>query len=308
MNKKAFFLFLLFVSCGVSQEEMDLLKQENLRLKQEVGDLKQNTQLLLQINEKSPVLLADTEVREVESSINGQRYQIKVKFPKGYFESSQKYPVLYVTDAETNFGGVSYIVQRLIKDRLIPPILVVGIAYHTDYKNFYRLRSRDLTPVEMPHLTLGGKLIPGPTGGANLFADFMEKELFPFIAQEYRVVPDDKTLYGHSYGGLFGRFILVNRPRLFNRYLLLSPSFWFNEDMMLRAIDTSQVHFNDTRLYMGSGSDEVRIDDLQIAFMQKLKEKEDKGISFLSEILENETHRTVFGRGFTNGMRFLFTE
>ncbi|MDA8016329.1 MAG: hypothetical protein MPN21_02675 [Thermoanaerobaculia bacterium] len=88
------------------------------------------------------VILQGTQTRVLESAINGQKY--KVKLPRGYGGNDARYPVLYVTDAETNFGGVSYIVQRLIKDGLIPEILVVGVAYDVDYDDFYRLRSRDL--------------------------------------------------------------------------------------------------------------------------------------------------------------------
>lgn len=295
-------------ACGISASQIERLQQENLRLKEEMEKLKLEIPPVQNQPENSPVVLANTELREIVSSINGQRYSIKVKFPRGYFESSQNYPVLYVTDAETNFGGVSYIVQRLIKDKLIPPILLIGIAYETDYKNFYRLRSRDLSPVEVPELRLGGQSIPDPTGGADAFADFLEEELFPFIAREYRVVQDDKSLYGHSYGGLFGSHILLNRPELFQRYLLLSPSLWFNDTMLLKQIDTVQTKFVNTRLYMASGSDEGRIDDMQIEFIAKLKGRNWTGITYLSEILDQETHRTVFGRGFTNGLRYLFKE
>ena len=119
---------------------------------------------------------------------------------------------MYVLDAETNFGGVSYIVQRLIKDRLIPEILVVGIAYDTDYKNFYRLRSRDLTPVEDSNLKMGKNEVD-PTGGAPLFSKFLEQELFPFIEKVCRIQPKDRAIYGHSYGGLFGSYVLLEQPK-----------------------------------------------------------------------------------------------
>ena len=112
--------------------------------------------------------------------------------------------MLYVTDAETNFGWVTYIVQRLIKDKLIPPIIVVGIAYGTDYNSFYKLRSRDLTPIESE---MGSTSNPDPAGGAGKFCDFLSNELFPFIDRNYNVKNGERALYGHSYGGLFGTHV-----------------------------------------------------------------------------------------------------
>lgn len=70
-----------------------------------------------QINRESEkaypkVELNNTEIRELVSSTNGYEYKIYIKFPKHYNKNDKNYPVLYVIDAETNFGGVSYIVQR----------------------------------------------------------------------------------------------------------------------------------------------------------------------------------------------------
>ncbi|MEM8968163.1 MAG: alpha/beta hydrolase-fold protein [Bacteroidota bacterium] len=284
------------------------LEEENRELRNAIADLEEQNQKLSASSRYSEVVLPNTELRELTSTLNGQTYQIKVKLPRGYEDGSMSYPVLYVTDAETNFGGITYIVQRLIKDRLIPPLLVVGIAYGTDYDTFYELRSRDLTPVEDKELTFGSKTKPDPTGGADKFSDFLAKELFPFIEENYRVKPNDRALYGHSYGGLFGSYVLLEKPALFNRYLLLSPSFWYYDDMMLDEVKTAQLALEPTRLYMASGEHEGRIDDLQIEFIARLSERSIENLMIEAEVMENETHRTIFGSGFTDGMRFLYGE
>ena len=115
------------------------------------------------------VELANTEVRRLTSRHVNQEFQLKIAFPKSYHsQQERRYPVLVVTDAETNFGAVAYAVQRLAKDGLIPETLVVGIAYNTSYKEFYRLRSRDLTPVVDAELRMGNGAVD-PTGGAPDF-------------------------------------------------------------------------------------------------------------------------------------------
>jgi len=256
----------------------------------------------------SPVTLANTETRELRSTSNGQLYQLKIKFPRGYETETAHYPVLYVTDAETNFGAVSYIVQRLTKDHLIPKILVVGIAYDTDYRNFYRLRSRDLTPTEDPDLRIGGRAVADPTGGANVFCDFIEDQLVPFIDRKYRTKKGDRALYGHSYGGLFGCHVLLSRPDLFQRYLLLSPSLWFDDRVMFDRIESAIRPTAPLVVYLASGELEGRIDDLQVHFVELLNNHPHPQIELTSEVLENETHRTIFGRGITNGLRRIYAE
>ncbi|MEL6590718.1 MAG: alpha/beta hydrolase-fold protein [Bacteroidota bacterium] len=218
----AFFFLVLFIACDEKGSQDSSLEAENDRLKNKIIELENR----IRLSDNPQVSLANTAVEKLTSTFNEQEYQIKISYPKSYFANQKKrFPVLYVLDAETNFGGVSYIVQRLIKDKLIPEILVVGIAYNTDYRNFYRLRSRDLTPVKDKDLRMGKNI--DPTGGAPEFSAFLEFELFPFIDKQYRTQKEDRAIYGHSYGGLFGAYVLLEKPQLFNRYLLLGPSLWY---------------------------------------------------------------------------------
>ena len=268
--KKYYYLFtiLFLTACNGNKLQLDQLNVENEALKKQIKELEsQNT--MLRTTEQ--VTLANTAVEELQSSFNNQRYQIKVSFPKSYFSNpDQRYPVLYIIDAETNFGGVSYIVQRLIKDKLIPEILVVGIAYNTDYRDFYRLRSRDLTPVEDKDLRMGKYI--DPTGGAPAFSDFIELELFPFIDEKYRTITEDKALYGHSYGGLYGSYALLEKTQLFNRYLLLGPSLWYKDRLMIDQVKAKDIKVNKgTRFYMGSGEFDRGISELQVQFVQILE-------------------------------------
>ena len=298
---------LIFLSCN--NDEFSINKSEKETASQNNSTIQQDSILIEpKIRELTPVTIANTDVKELTSVFNNQTYQLKISFPKSYFENPDKrFPVLYVLDAETNFGGVSYIVQRLIKDELIPEILVVGIAYNTDYKNFYRLRSRDLTPVEDKQLRMGNNTVD-PTGGAPQFSDFLEYELFPFITENYRV-KEDRAIYGHSYGGLYGSYTLLDKPHLFNRYIILGPSLWFKEKYIINKVSnrTPELHTK-TKLYMASGELDLRINDYQEEFVEILNEKNIPNLIIQSEIMENETHRTIFGPGFTNGLRFIYGE
>jgi len=300
------FITVMLAGCGVSNAGDADLKAENERLREEVKTLKQRLDEVSGAPTSDSVVMSGTEVRRLKAESNGQDYEIRIKFPREYDPDHEVYPVLYVIDAETNFGGVSYIVQRLVKDDLIPKILVVGIAYDTEYSEFYRLRSRDLTPTRDRDLRSGGASEPDPAGGADAFSDFLEHELFPFVDDNYPAKKGDRAIYGHSYGGLYGCHVLLTRPRMFNRYLLLSPSLWYDDSLLLKRVARAPLEFGSTRLYVGSGELEPRIDELQVRFVDSLRARRPEGLSIESEVLANETHRTIFGAGFTNGMRFIF--
>lgn len=292
-------LLATLAGCGVSRAESDAIGEEEDRPQADPSALS-----TMERTRARPVQLDNTEQFELPSRHVDQTFQIKVSFPRSYDPGAGPYPVLYVTDAETNFGGITYIVQRLIKDELIPPILVVGIAYGTDYDTFYELRSRDLTPTKLPNLRIGGKT--SPTGGAAAFLQFIHEELFPEIERRYRAAPDDRALYGHSYGGLFSSYVLLTRPGVFRRYLVLSPSLWYDDELMLHEAGSRALELDSTVVYMAAGALERRIDDEVAAFADSLRSHAPKQLRLRAAVLENETHRTVFGRGFTDGLRFIY--
>ncbi|MEO1214093.1 MAG: alpha/beta hydrolase-fold protein [Bacteroidota bacterium] len=300
-------LMIIFMTCDNKTSLLSELRSENDSLRSRISKLEMQIQFTDSLNNTSGVTIANTDIDELTSEFNNQKYQIKISYPKSYFEDDKKrFPVLYVIDAETNFGGVSYIVQRLIKDKLIPEILVVGIAYDTDYKNFYSLRSRDLTPIEDKELRMGKHKVD-PTGGAPEFSDFLEFELFPLIEKKYRCKKDDRALYGHSYGGLYGSYALLDETHLFNRYLLLGPSLWYKDKLLINQSSTKSLNFNkETKLYMASGELDLRINDYQEEFVSQLQSRNIPNLEIESEVIENETHRTIFGVGFTNGLRFIY--
>ena len=266
-----------------------------------------------------PAKLANSETFRIASEMVGDEFFIKVAYPRDYASSSKKYPVLYVTDAETNFGALQYVVQRLAKDELIPELIVVGIAYDTSYEDFYRLRARDLRPSipDDSDFDLGGR---PDEGRAEKFAEFLRHELFPRIDAKYRTIEGDRAYYGHSYGGLFGVWNLMYEADLFNRYVILSPSLWWGELWWGRPRVSHGYHILPTRaatdgtpeknarVFVASGELEPRIDELQADWVQAIRPLLDPTVEMKDIIYENETHRTIFGRGVMDGLRHVYSD
>ncbi len=282
------------------------LQLENDSLRQKIND-DQTT------SSSQKVEIENTEVHPLASKFTGHSYDIYVMFPKDYKTSKKNYPVLYVLDAEVNFGGVTYIVQRLIKDEILPELFVVGIAYQGEYDEdaYYSIRGLDFTPTIDKEFSKTHK--QPKSGGAENFSQFLESELIPFISSGYPVKNESRSLYGHSFGGLFGFYSLLNHPNLFNNYLLLSPSLWWDRNSMSTNVKNfvSEGH---TRLYVGTGSLENSkhadtqhsMVDEHLMMVDQLVAKNTRNLEIKSEILEGETHRTIFGTGFTNGLRFIY--
>ena len=152
-----------------------------------------------------------------------------------YAESDEKYPVLYVLDADMLFGWVTALVREAASLRAVgyptagfvpPNLIVVGIGYpmtvRRQPKLAFSLRTRDQTPTKNPWDKEWG----GISGGAKNFLRFIRDELMPCINSNYRTDPTDSTIVGHSLGGLFALYVLFHEPDTFRRYVASSPSLW----------------------------------------------------------------------------------
>lgn len=249
------------------------------------------------------VEIKDTEVRNLKSKYVDQEYKINIFFPKDYKKETDRYPVVYVLDAEYNFGCVAYIARRLIKNKDIPKVLLVGIAYDTTYEDFYDKRSRDLTPFSKIH---GYK-----TGGAKSFTSFIQNELILFIDKNYRTIPEDRTIVGHSFGGLYCSYVLFQHPNLFNRYIIVSPSLWYSDKVVFEYEEKFAVKHQDfaASIYLAAGEDEsLRVKDNTQMLGNKLKERGYPNLHLKASIVEGENHRSLFPYAFTRGIRFVFAD
>jgi predicted alpha/beta superfamily hydrolase len=177
-----------------------------------------------------PPVLWDAEAFDMSAAAVGD--DVRIFVARCHAPDAEGVPVLYLTDANGTFGMTVDIVRYLQLGRLLPGLLVVGIGYPVDgFRAAQRLRSRDLTPTVRDEMH-DGEGNPLPSGGAEPFLAFVADELLPTIARSYPI-GDDATYVGHSYGGLFGAHTLLERPATFDRYLLASPSIWWDDRVVL---------------------------------------------------------------------------
>jgi len=183
----------------------------------------------------------------VNSAILKEKRTVWIYLPDGYATSTARYPVIYLLDAEWNFAaftGMLHELSEVIGNTVYPQCIVVSIP-NTD-------RTRDLTPT---HASVGpdGKFMYGmeTSGGGENFTAFLQKELMPHIDSAYRTAPY-KILVGHSFGGLAAMNIFVNHTDLFNSYLVIDPSMWWDSRKLLHQAQDAlkQRRFDGKSLYL----------------------------------------------------------
>ncbi|HLO82414.1 MAG TPA: alpha/beta hydrolase-fold protein [Chitinophagaceae bacterium] len=162
--------------------------------------------------------------------------------------TGQRYPVLYLLDGDAHFASVVGLVQQLSQvngNDVLPEMIIVGIP-NTD-------RTRDLTPThidsDLPAMDSNSSKTSG--GGQNFIA-FIEKELMPHIDSAYPTAPY-RVLVGHSFGGLTAIDALTNHTSLFNAYIAIDPSMWYDHERFLAATvkKISEKKYSGKRLFIG---------------------------------------------------------
>ncbi len=104
-------------------------------------------------------------------------------------------------------------------------MLVVGVGYPdaTTLADTAQIRARDLTPSPTAMFE--------QSGGADAFVSFIGTELMAWVDDRHPGEFTQSTYFGHSLGGLFGTYVLLERPDLFDRFILSSPSLWWDDEI-----------------------------------------------------------------------------
>ncbi len=256
-----------------------------------------------------------TEQFWLRSEANGVNYRLEVALPHSHVEGGGPYPLLLLLDTHYSFLIARNITDHLSERRDLPEMIVVGIGYAGRVDRAspeYRAnRSRDYTPTFVEDSGYGREY-QKESGGAPSFATFLEDELIPALEKRYRLIPGDRTLVGHSYGGLFVTYAKLHRPSLFSGILAVSPSLWYDDHWSFRneARYAAETRSLPGRIYLAVGSRERNTRHDMVADLERfgaqLESRDYDGLVLRFEVLDGETHNSVFPRALTNGLRFLF--
>ncbi len=245
---------------------------------------------------KEPFVIG--EIREINSTILGEKRILNVHLPAQY-DSSKSYPVIYLLDgsAQEDFLHIVGLAQFFNMQYTMPEMIIVGIA-NVD-------RKRDFT---FPTTNADLKKEFPTTGGSEKFIQFIEKELQPFITQNYKTTKDN-YLIGQSLGALLASEILLKKPTLFNHYLIVSPSLWWDDESLLKSAENtiSKTDYANVYVYIAVGSDEpkIMVKDANSFYKALIKSNsKDFKVNFMR--LDKENHATVLHQAINEAFRLLF--
>jgi predicted alpha/beta superfamily hydrolase len=185
----------------------------------------------------------------IESSGLKETRRINVYLPPGYeAPGAARFPVLYMPDGgvQEDFPHIAATVDAGIRAGELRPMLVVGIE-NTE-------RRRDVTgPTEVEE----DRKIAPRVGGSAAFRAFIRGELMPEVRRRYRVT-DETAIIGESLAGLFIVETFFLEPEMFDTYIALSPSLWWNQEELVRKAAErlkTQKELHKT-LYLSSADEE----------------------------------------------------
>jgi len=247
---------------------------------------------------QEPPTLTFGSVARFPSKALGEERRINVLLPPDYQKSGKKYPVFYLLDgsAHEDYFHAAGLVDFMATYGVMPQTIVVGIS-NVD-------RKRDFTRPSVDEEDR--KMVP-TSGGADKFAAFLETELIPYVDSHYRT--DGKsTLFGQSLAGLLATQVLLEKPGLFDDYILVSPSLWWSHGQLLgnapELLKKNAAAGRKVYLAVGKEHPEMVAAAKQLAAL--LEKSSWPGFATRFEYLENEDHATIGHLALYRGLEYLF--
>jgi len=246
-------------------------------------------------------------IEQVQSDVLGEKRILNIYLPEGYQKNdTTKYPVVYLLDgsADEDFIHIAGLYQfnSFPWVNRVPKSIVVGIATVD--------RRRDFT---YPTTIEKDRNKYRTAGHSANFISFIEKELQPFIERTFNVNAS-KTIIGQSLGGLLATEILFTKPQLFNQYIIVSPSLWWdNGSLLTRESRLLNESFSQqTKIYVGVGKeglvpgDNPRVMEVDANLLaDKIKATKSKAVSVWFDYLPDEDHGTILHQAVSDALCLL---
>lgn len=249
-----------------------------------------------------PIIIGQKGV--LPSKILGEDRPYFVHLPASYDDKDYQsidYPVLYILDGEVYFYTVTGVVEHMSSSNIqIPEMIVVAISNTgpdegADHDN----RTRDLTPT---HATteFGGKNTDmlDSSGGGDKFLAFIEKELIPKIDATYRT-RKYRTLVGHSFGGLTVLHSFLTQPGLFQNYVSIDASLWWDSEILNKRVQEFVANNKDIKARVFMSNADYKAEDMSsmrisnMRFAEQLQKAGIPGLDVKLQKFPGESHGSV---------------
>lgn len=249
-----------------------------------------------QTPEPTPIVIGQSFA--LPSTTYGGTREINVWLPPGYEHSGRTYPVLYLLDGgqAQDFHHISGIAQLGTIVGTTRDMIVVGVA-SVDRRNELAL------PTENPDL-----IARYPTQGqSGRFRQFLADEVLPFVEARYRT-SGETALMGESLAGLFVVETFLKEPQMFDGYVAVSPSLWWDGGRLARQAGAHlRDHSNDPRtLILTIGDEGGEMQAAMDVLVGNLRDFAMPGVTWTYEPRPTESHATIYHGAALDAFRRLY--
>lgn len=233
------------------------------------------------------------------SAIYGGTREINVWLPPDYDEGEATYPVLYLLDggvAWQDFHHISGLAQLGTVNGTTRDVIVVGVA-SVDRRNELAL------PTEDPQL-----IAQYPTQGqSERFRRFLAEEVQPFVQGRFRT-SGETALMGESLAGLFVVETFLKAPELFDHYVAVSPSLWWDGGRLAAQAGAHlRDHSGDPRtLILTLGDEGPQMQAPMDILLGHLRDHALPGVDWSFTPRPDETHASIYHGAALDAFRQLF--
>jgi len=268
------------------------------------------------------VSIPGTQRHLLYSAEIGQHFTIDVAVPNGSFDGPL--PVIYLTDGNWMFPMVQGTLQLLRLGEEVPGAILVGIGYpNATLEDVAALRMRDLTPtidnnfIEAQNNKSSDHSPTVKAGGADAFLHFIDSQVKPFIHANYNAQKNNDILMGDSLGGLFTLHALFTRTAEYRRYIVGSPSLWWDgQSTFATEIAYAKSHDDlDVELFISVGgfeegtpfsTDSAKMVTNMRNLVTTLQGRDYPSLRLAEYEFDKETHYSVIPATWSRGLREVF--
>ncbi len=253
--------------------------------------------------QNSTTIVSETKFIVHSEILNEDRVCL-LSLPESYNDPAtvdKKYPVLILLDGTVHFkmasGVVHFMSSARNRNRFISETIIVAIE-NVD-------RERDFTVTKLKTRR------PNTMGGGRDFLRFIEEELIPFVDSNYRTEPV-RTMVGHSLGGLLTLNAYMDNNSLFDAYISIDPSIWWDEETMKHKVESISAVSVNKKLFIATANqgeaNYVRNKKRHDALYALMKAQSKGDLNVEIAYFEQEDHRSVPLIALYKGLKYVNRE
>ncbi len=183
----------------------------------------------------------------IKTPYDNQEKIVRILLPKGYHETTETFPVLYMHDGQNlfhkneSFSQSIWEVEEALKDE---KIILVALNHSSK-------RIQEYIPFKSRYLNIGENY-------GEQYVDWIVQSLKPFVDQTYRtkVERDSTIIAGSSLGALSSAYAITRYNEVFGIAGIFSLALLHYEASLFSLMDEFPMH-EDTKIFLQVGTHEV---------------------------------------------------